>query len=313
MSDNFDPYLIFPEFYNNPLIQRIKNIPKWTISDKNKRPIDMRALKDYGEIRGAEHTDQNSLMTLPELCDFMPTATNHAFYLDALTDGFVVLDVEPKCPEEIKRKMLSLPYLYGEVSMSGKGLHLIFLLPECIKDYPVAQKKVVFREENGYYEILLNHYVTFTRRAISPYFNISDKTNENSFINLFRKMASEQIDVHRDDICIDSMEPDAIPMQGFILDMLAHQHYRKTPGDFSNDMSKYEYAYIGFLYYNLKMLLKVDVIQKESHCYTDQEKAWLLYYAAQDKVPYRAKHEERRYGLPWLLYLCQEVIAKNVD
>ena len=310
---NFDPYLIFPEFYNNPLIQRIKNISKWSVSDKNKRPIDMHKLKDYGEIRGAEFTDDRSLMTLTELCDFMPDATNHAFYLDALTDGFVVLDVEPKCPDEIKQKMLSLPYLYGEVSMSGKGLHLVFLLPECINDYPAALKKIVFKEENGYYEILLNHYVTFTRRAITPYFNIPDKSNENAFIDLFRQMASEQKEVHRDDVYVNGMEPKDIPMQGFILDMLSHQHYRKTPKDFAGDMSKYEYAHIGFLYYNLKMLLKVDMIQKENYNYTEQEKAWLLYYVAQDKIPYRAKHDELRYGLPWLLYLCQEVIAKNVD
>lgn len=310
---NFDPYLIFPEFYNNPLIQRIKNISKWSVSDKNKRPIDMHKLKDYGEIRGAEFTDDRSLMTLTELCDFMPDATNHAFYLDALTDGFVILDVEPKCPDEIKQKMLSLPYLYGEVSMSGKGLHLVFLLPECINDYPAALKKVVFKEENGYYEILLNHYVTFTRRAISPYFNIPDKSNENAFIELFRQMASVQKEVHRNDVYVDKLEPKDIPMQDVILDILSHQHYKKTVTHFLGDMSEYEYAHIGFLYYNLKMILKLDMIQSKKNEYTDQEKAWLLYYAAQDTIPYRAKHDEQRYGLPWLLYLCQEVIAKNVD
>ena len=310
---SFDPYLVFPEFYKNPLIQRSKNTPKWSVSDKNKRPIDMRKLKNYGEIRGAEFTDNRSLMTLTELCEFMPDATNHAFYLDALTDGFVVLDIEPKCPEQIKQKMLTLPYLYGEVSMSEKGLHLVFLLPDCIKEYPAAQKKVVFKEENGYYEILLNHYVTFTRRAISPYFNIPDKSNENAFVDLFRHMASEQKEVHRDDVYVDGLEPKDIPMQDIILDILSHQHYKKSALDFSGDMSAYEYAHIGFLYYNLKMLLKLDVIQQGQHEYTVQERAWLLYYAAQDKIPYRAKHEEQRYGLPWLLYLCQEVIAKNVD
>ena len=309
MDDNFDPYLIFPEFYHNPLFQRIKDTPKWTISDKNKRPIDMRALKDRGEIRGAEHTNENSLMTLPELCEFLPNAANHAFYLDALTDGFVVLDVEPKCPEEIKRKMLSLPYLYGEVSMSGKGLHLVFLLPECIKDYPIAQKKVVLKEANGFYEILLNHYVTFTRRAICPYYNLPDQTNKNAFVELFQQMASQQVEVHRDDFHVDEIAPDSIPNQGYILNMLENKSYQKTPNDFANDMSKYEYAHIGYLYYNLKRVLNWKSLR--DHDYTEQEKAWLLYYAAKNQIPYRAKHKERRYGLPWLLYLSQEVIAKS--
>lgn len=311
--NDFNPYLIFPEFYNNPLIQRIKNSPKWTISDKNKRPIDMQTLKRVGKIKGAEYTNQQCLMTLPELCDFIPDASNHAFYLDALKDGFVVLDIEPKCPEVIKRKMLSFPYLYGEISMSGKGIHLLFLLPECIKKYPAAQKKVVLKEENGFYEILMNHYVTFTRRTISPYYNIPDETNRNAFIKLFEQMAKEQIEISRENISIENMKPNEIPMQDFIIDILMHQNYRKNPENFANDMSKYEYAYIGYLHYKLKMLLTVDTIQQTQHQYTVQEKAWLLYYTAREKIPYRPKHEEKRYGLPWLLYLCREVIAKNVE
>ena len=315
MNENsFDPYLVFPEFYHNPLIKRVMDIPKWTISDNKKRPIDMRRLKDTGEITGAVHMNEKSLMTLPELCDFVPNATNHAFYLDALTDDFVVLDIEPKCPDEIKQELLSLPYLYGEVSMSGKGFHLLFLLPDCIKDYPIAQKKIVFKEEHGYYEILLNHYVTFTRKTISPYFNISNETNKNSFDELFKKMASEQVDTHRNDIHVDnSINTEDIPMFSYMLDMLSHQHYRKKPADFYDNMSTYEFAYIGFLYYNLKKLLKINVIMDTKHNYSEQELAWILYYAAKDYLPYRAKHDEYRDGLPWLLYLSREVIAKNEE
>ena len=34
-------YELYPNFYNNPLIHSIGLTPKWSISDENKRPIDL--------------------------------------------------------------------------------------------------------------------------------------------------------------------------------------------------------------------------------------------------------------------------------
>ena len=299
-------YRDFPDFYKNPVIQSIANNERWTVSDSNKTPIDMFCLEYQNRICGALFTDENSLTSLPHLCELLPDAANHAYYMDALIDKFVMLDIEPKCPDNIKQKLLQLPYTYGEVSMSGKGYHLIFPLPDCIDYYPIVKTKVVLKEEHGWYEILLNHYVTFTRNMLPP------ATGHENFIELFKELASTQKESHREDVDIQNIQPEHIPNQDKIIELLINQTYKKTAKDFYDDMSKYEYGHIGFLNYKLNCILNVSAI-KAAHEYSDNEKAWLLYQAAKEVIPYRPKHDETRDDLPWLLYLSQEIIAKNIN
>ena len=300
-------YHDFPDFYNNAFVQSIKDKPKWTVSDNEKMPIDIYALVHKNCIYGASmDRGYNPLVTLDELCDILPNATNNAFSLDAITDKFVVLDIEPDCPEKIKKSLLQMPYLYGEVSMSGKGYHLVFPLPDCIKDYPIAQTKIVMKEEHGYYEILMSHYVTFTRNVIPP------TTGTKSFEELFQKMAAAQKETKRLDIDVSNeLSLDDIPYIDDILRLLYKQHYTKTINDFYGDNSKYEYGYMGFLHYKLCTILKVSCIQENGHDYTDDEKTWILYTVAKEQFEYRAKHDETRDGLPWLLYLAREIVAKS--
>lgn len=295
---------MFEDFYNHPFIKSIADKERWTVVDKNKRPIDMYGLIYMHKIFGAAFCDEKSLVSLKTLCETLPNATNNTFYMDALTDGFVVLDIEPKCPQNIKNKLLQLPYIYGELSLSGKGYHLIFPLPDCIENYPIAKKKVTMKEEHGYYEILLNHYVTFTRNIIPKSKGASD------FEKIFKELASQQKEHTKNNIEIEEEEPDDIPLKDTILTIMYNQAYRKQPKDFDFDMSKYEYGYISFLYEKLLCVLALSNI-KSVHEYSDTEKAWLLYNAAKEMLPYREKHDEMRTGLPWLMYLSQEVIAKN--
>lgn len=298
-------YHDFPDFYNNPIIQSIKDNPKWTVSDNTKCPIDMFWLEYRHVIRGAESMSEPSLTTLTKICELLPDAANNTYYLDALTDKIVVLDIEPTCPKAIKNKLLKMPYLYAETSMSGKGIHLIFPLPDCIEDYPIAQTKVRMQHENKFYEILLNHYITFTRNALPIC-----TTPSESFEDLFREMAAKQKETIREDIDVDVMDVENIPKSEKILDLLMCQKYKKTVEHFDNDTSRYEYGHMGFLYYKLKFILNVSSI-KEAHDYDDSEKAALLYTAAKDLIPYRDKHDTYREGLPWLLYIAREVIAKT--
>lgn len=293
----------FPEFYANPLIRSIAGIEKWSVSDKDKRPIDMFDLKTFGHIHGATWTDGRSLMTLDALVDFLPDAANHAFYLDAMTDSFVVLDVEKTCPDDIKQKLLQLPYVYGETSLSGQGLHLLFPLPSCIKDYPIAMQKPAMREEHGYYEILLNHWVTFTRNMLPP------ATGNGNFEELFRELASKQTESKRVDFDVETQFPQGIYEAAKICYHLKRQTpYSKTPEDFFGDRSKYEYGHTSYLYHRLRKLIAAVA---PDHHYTPNELAWMLYKASSRTIPYREKHDEERDGLPWLLYLAREVIAKH--
>ena len=311
-------YLDFPDFYNHPFIQSISDTERWTVSDNTKKPIDMFVWIYQQRIAGAATTDSNSLISLPRLCEVLPNAANNTFYMDALADNFVMLDSEKTCPDDIKAELLKLPYIYGETSLSGKGYHLVFPMPDCFFEYPAAMKKIVMKEEHGYYEILLNHYVMFTRNMIPP----SEGTGD--FETFFRSLCVKQKETHREDVDINDMEPMPGPDYDKIVALLMRQDYKKSTSDFSEDMSKYEYGFMGYLNYKLNQILKVNTIaiekvysEKEGkeisrkYVYSDNERAWILYNVAKERIPYRAKHDELRDNLPWLLYLAREIIAKN--
>lgn len=296
-------YSNFPEFYNHPIIKQLENNKKWTFSDADKRPIDMFELKTFGKIVGAQFTDEKSLMDLNELISLLPEIPNHAYYLDSMTDDIVMLDIESKCPDDIKEKLLMLPYLYGETSLSGQGYHLIFKLPKCISKYPIAQKKIVFKEEHGYYEILLNHWVTFTRNMLPP------STHQNNhFEKLFESMASKQKEVIRSNFNVDTDKPD-IPDEDEIISIMNLKPYAKTPEDFNYDTSRFEFGYTGFMNYRMEVVLKIDRFRK--HKYTESEKVWLLYEAVKTNIPYRDKHEETRNNMPWLMYIAHEIRSRK--
>lgn len=296
----------FDKFYNHPFIKSIANNEKWTVSDNKKRPIDMFVYKYRHQITGAIFTDNKSLVSLAELCNLIPDASNNAYFMDTLVDDFVVLDIEPICPDDIKQKLLMTPYVYGEISLSGKGYHLIYHTPKCFEKYPIAQKKIVMKETHGYYEVLLQHYVTFTRNMLPP------ATGTESFDDIFEQLASAQTVTHKKDIDVKEFKPDNIPSESRICDILMHTEYKKTPADFYNDISKYEYGFMGFLHYKLKNILSnKNITQYRNHEYSDNEIAWILYTVAKEKIPYRPKHDEYRNNLPWLLYLAGEIIAKD--
>lgn len=298
---------ISPDFNTHPFIQSIAGKQRWTVSDNTKRPLDMFMLIYRNKVVGAAYHDEASLESLPVVQQYIPNAPNYTFYMDALTDGFVMLDVEKTCPQDIKDQLLKLPYIYGEVSASGKGYHLIFPIPDCFSEYPIAQKKIVMKEEHGYYEILLNHYAMFTRRMIAP----ADPDTTESFDNLFRSMCKKQKEVVKGDADVNLTEPEPGPDYDKIVGLLNRQTYRKTPDDFSGDISRFEYGFISTRYQLLKKLLAVNSIAP-GYTYSDNEKAWILYNLAKDNLPHRAKHDEVRNNLPWLLYLAQDVIAKDI-
>lgn len=306
----------FPSFYNNPFVQKIANMEKWTVSDNTKRPIDMHALIHEQKVWGmAFDRGYNPLVDLKTLCNVIPTAANNAFYLDALSDNFVVLDIEPTCPEPIKQKFLELPYLYGETSMSGKGLHLVFDLPkDIIEKYPNAKTKIALKDGNGYYEILLYHMVTFTRNVLPP----SAYTEDISvFENVFELLAMQAKETSiAQGQTIDDIDTSTIPEFEEIVDKLQKHKYKKTAYDFVDrrngkdyDHSAFEFGATGFYYRILNKILESD--EFNDHEYTDNEKAIILYTVTTNMLPERAKHETIRNGMPWLLFIASQCIAKS--
>lgn len=326
-QDKIPTWEDFPAFYENPIIKSIADKEKWTVSttkipegvenhQKTKMPIDMVAFMTESKIWGAKYDrGYNPLVDLKTLCQVIPSATNNAYYLDALTDGIVVLDIEPKCPSEIKTQFLKLPYLYAETSLSGYGLHLIFYLPKIILDkYPEARNKLSLKEENGYYEILLNHMVTFTRNALPP---SKCEASIDDFEGVFESLASKaKPSQSAEHVVIDEIDIESIPYYDELMDKILPQKYAKTLQDFPQkgnktgfDNSGYEFGMSNFYYRALQRLL-IDGHYKD-HTFTDEEKAIIVYQCVSQNIAYRPKHDETRENMPWLLYVATCLIARS--
>lgn len=308
---------MFPAFYTNSTIQSIANKPKWTISDKDKRPVDMYEVKTRQRIIGCNAEVPFSTMTLDETVDIIPYPRNHAFLLDMLTDGFVILDIEPSCKPSLMRKFLMLPYLYGEKSLSGKGIHLVLPVPDCIDDYPIAKQKIKLQHKSGQYEILQNHWVTFTRNMLPNVSNPNgDKALWEKLYMDLAKEAKESAPLLADyDVLNEKIED--IPDAKTILDILSTGNpYKKTPHDFDRadgtpDMSRYETGWLSHKYNVMTQLLKASFITKNKHEYTLSEQTCLLAELARRNLEHRDKHDEIRTGMPYLLYTAQWVIMRT--
>ncbi len=325
---NDDPRMRFAAFYDNPAIRTLAGAARWTISGRlgddpddpkstRKAPIDLRALLDDNWLRGAWSVDEQCLVVLDELTDRLPTAANTAFYLRASTDGLMVIDIESECPPEVSAQLLALPeVVYCEQSMSGRGFHLVTPLPANFSEFPIAAGKRVLREEHGWYEILLDHWVTFTRRppaTASPARSATaDPGRFTSVADVYAFLA-QQVRVptaSAADIGTGAEAPD-IPGGSQIVrqTVAAASHRFKTLDDFGGDHSRYEFSVLGTLHRQMLNHLVEHI--SLGHSYSSSELAWLLFQAAEQVLPERPKHRERRNGRPFLLDRAAAMVAQQ--
>lgn len=316
----------FPEFYGNPAVRTLAEAARWTVSGRlggpggtGKAPIDMRALLDIGRIRGAWAIGEECLVTLGELTERVPEAANHAFYLRAQADGLMVIDIEPGCPAEVAANLLGLPGLiYTEVSMSGRGYHLLAALPQNFYDHAAASSKRVLREEHGWYELLLDHWVTFTRAPVGKAVVVDAADTDlatapfASVEGLYASLASK---------ASSSAYATAVPTAGEALELKGGQEIiertldaarprLKHLGHFAGDNSRWEFSILGTLFREMRHhLVVVGFLRRTTYSAGDQ--AWLLYQAAVQVIPGRAKHYERRNGRPFLLDRAAAMVAIN--
>ena len=334
-----DPHAWFPQFYGNLAIRALASACRWTISGrigeeppddpaktpKHKVPIDVRHLlagctsrcKHAGPLRGAFSLNETCLLTLDELTAAMPNAANTAFYLQAQTDGLLVLDIEPHCPPGVATDLLRLPgILYSELSMSGQGFHLVMPLPKNFHDFPMAASKRVLREEHGWYELLLDHWSTFTRQPVPERIvaHVNAVTSAPAFASiedLYERLAvnaseSSGASASAVDTAEDML---GIPYSQVIVEQtLASAHHQlRDPGDFDHDMSRWEFSVLASLYGWMRTQLRAySALGVE---YSTGDTAWLLYKAALDVIPARPKHSERRNGRPFLLDRAAALVA----
>lgn len=311
----------YPKFYDNPFIKEIAARPKWTISDKDKIPVNFADLKIVREdprikIHGANQYDPTNMTSLPNLLTVVPNATNHAYMLDAKRDGFVVLDIEKTCPDSLKQEFLKLPYMYGEYSLSGTGIHLICPLPGNFNNYPDYRNAVKLQEKHGWYEILLYHWVTFTRNNLTPMTSYGDKKHK--LDDVFNLLIKENPSTKSVNAKTFANRP-KIPLEKRLLHLCDDLEYDKQPEDFPKydkqenyigpDMSKYEFGMTSYLYYRVSAIIESYPSLRAVH-YTDEQKAWILYDLLKAKLPYRRKHDTFHQHMPWLLYNASVILAK---
>jgi hypothetical protein len=326
MDTIIDPPSAFPAFYANPVIRALAGAIRWTVSgrlgddpeSKSKAPIDMRALLDLGRVRGAWQINKTCLVTLAEMTSRLPDAANAAYYLQAQVDGVMVIDIEPCCPPEITQGLLRLPgILYSEMSMSGRGYHLVTTLPENFHAHGVAAQKRVLREEHGWYEILLDHWVTFTRRPIEGLLAGARTLDSalplfNSIEDLYASLAvkarsSPSTNATAEFTTVEA--PDIKNGQHIVELILEGARPRlKRLDDFDGDHSRWEFSILGTLFREMRQHLVLDGFMRRI-TYAPAEQAWLLYQAAQEVIPSRPKHLERRNNRPFLLDRAASMVA----
>lgn len=315
-------YPDFQTFRNQTFLKDIAKKEKWTISTSEKMPIDMRFVDEYepgfieSPIRGAEYTDERCLVTLDELHNIttkyqLGEPSNYAFYLNAQTDHIVILDIEPICPENIKNYLLNANAIYREKSMSGKGVHMVFPFDESwFKKYPALKDKTNIKQKNKYYEILIQHYVTFTGNILPE----PDKTDDTIFNELMTDLASSQVIITNREVINHKLIEPQTKAKTEILENLYEYSVNNFKSD-DDDDSHREFTYMTFLLRRLKNLLQTATVLKEGHIYSIEEQLWFIYQTAVAFLPERPKHKQvRRMGsdsLPWLHYLTYAAYCKT--
>lgn len=316
-----DARAAFPLIYGNAAIATLAAEPRWTVSDSSKKPVDMRHLFDgcnrgcqhQGPVRGAWATDERCLVTLDELTENLPRAANRAFWLRGSLDGVLVLDIEPACPPEEAARLLSLPgALYAERSMSGRGFHVLMPLPANFRQFPVAAAKVKLRHSHGWWEVLIEHWATFTGVPVGDTSYLgAPAPGPCDWEGVYAELAVEAVEVAALNLDVDAERPEIFRREQ-VLEIVTRDGCKRDPESFHGDMSRFEFSVMGVLYNRLRNVLNAVESVTPDYVYDDTAVAWLLYDAATTVLEHRPKHDELRNGMPLLLNSAVALIAQRL-
>jgi len=204
--------------------------------------------------------------------------------------------------------------------MSGRGFHIVTPLPKNYSDFVIARTKTVLRGEHGWYEILFDHWVTFTRRPVDDRVLADAQSLEltsepfQAFEDLYASLAKGAKPSGAASGVVGSLgdEPPKIAGMGRIIrtTLTSAGPWIKTLDEFNGDRSRFEFSVLGTLYRQMVIHMQVVGTQRRA-TYSPIDKAWLLYLAAQEVLPHRHKHNERRNGRPYLLDRAASMVALN--
>ncbi len=298
------------DFIDNQVIRYLAQKPYWTINIDKKKPLDITEYEKTGVIRGAK--DESCLTDLSNLLRVVNAVPKQFVYsLNAIRDKIVVLDVEKTCPDDVKDELLNLPFIYGDISMSGKGLHLVFPCPALDE---ITINKVAMKEEHGYYEILIHHYVTFTNTTIFPRYDAENAPIQfqqiwDNLRDSQKNAVKKEFEINPDDVDLDFPQYDML--RNAVLSNF-RSRFTKKPADFANDMSRYEFAVIGSLRYSLQLMLQFPIFARKTKL-DETQQIFFVYQLASEILDHRAKHDEIRDGKPMLLYQTYNSFVTTYD
>ena len=297
----------------NQVIQKIKDNKRWTISDQNKVPINFVRLRDLGRVEGAYMPDHTCLSTLEDVASFPFKNPKYAYFIRSEIDKICVLDIESSCPDDIKEWLLSVPHLYAERSLSGLGYHLILDLPEEFDSYPDYIKNKISLSEKPYYEILLEHYVTFTGDEV----DLSNREKTTSIDEVFQRLIKTQKKKEETkSVKISHIDLEDIPKANEVILIVNNNTNEIDPSRYLNptgevDNSKYEYAYACAILRQTKRVLKLNKFKNLK--YDDNKIITLSAKILESRLTYRKKHSTTRSNIPWLLWVTKKAYESYYD
>lgn len=320
-------------------------------SAKEKMPLyvgDFLKTKNPNDIVPVDRNNIKHLPTLNEInnCfnfDNMMRAY-HAHAADNLIVGFDVENFEGsefdkvgfKAPHRTDPEYLawfaSLPAHYREYS-AHYGIHLFYqlrrtkLTPQSLDmltnrtEYKV---KTVVNGKKLEFELMMNnHWLSITRHTFGKFIPVSQDVPDDIY-KLINNEANRWTKSQHDAIVLDITQK-ASPLAQKIADLYSPTKYdelkNNTVDDFNDDDSYYEYnialKIAGSLNYRLQHPRPFDAkhLECDPKTVSDNDLVWAVSSILQTAVPSRNKDNEKRDGLPWLVYVAKKAVAwvKSTD
>lgn len=301
-------------FFNREKLHQV-----WTIANDRKLPLDIKHYRDTGRLKLASYQNELCLTTYEDVLRLVPNYNNLTYFTNATKNNIIIVDIEKTCPEELRNELLKLPYFYAELSHSKQGLHLFLEIPESYDKKEELLKRTVIKHPSKTYEVLIKHYTIVTFNEYEP--KVKQAYNPDKITAFLDEMLTygssslSSIKPQRekrlvgDDETVDTFrlyQPSVCERQ--IEQLVQAIEFDKTPKDYAENVSDFEFAFIGHIVFKYDWLYRTNRLIGLAKIYNDiehestKQAMYVIYKVCERVIPYRQKHDTKRYDLPWLMF-----------
>ena len=301
-------------FDNNPTILKLASYPRWTVSTKTKEPLSLKNVQPMAPNPNfRRYRDDSDLVTLATVNAISVLKdSNRAYRMNSLVSNIIMIDIETHVLPEVKDFLLTMPYGYGETSMSG-GTHLLVELPDTItfnpKYLPILTHNFAKSKEWGFEVITNNHFITFTKNEIPK----SQKQDSSVLTTLLDLLASEiqdsenKIAIANPNSGNSEMEFENVKyLASLIPENIKLEINQLDPKAFNNDLSRVDWQASMKIASYIKFLKDRSTYAPFIREFTSAEIIETIYRIISKRLPYREKHDTYRQGLPYLKYASMD-------